>query len=360
MNRIESNKHPFKIYFLSAAGLVVLFLLACNPPKSTLGSQPGHPQTQLPASVTTSQNSYLPIVLSPAKTPMLAGCPVFPSNNIWNHRVDTLPLDSNSAAYISTIGANNHLHADFGSGEWEGGPIGIPYNIVESNHPGETVAFDYDDESDHVLYPIPENPLIEGGPASTGDRHILIIQKVTCKLFELFDAHQQANGSWHAGSGAVFPLTSNALRQDGWTSADAAGLPILPGLVRYDEVASGEIRHAIRFTAPETRNTYIWPARHFASSHTGSKYPPMGQRFRLKASFDISGFDPQVQVILRAMQEYGIILADNGSAWFISGAPDERWNNDVLQQLHQLEGKDFEAVDVSGLMINTNSGASKP
>jgi hypothetical protein len=178
-------------------------------------------------------------------------------------------------------------------------------------------------------------------------------------LYELFYAWPQPDGTWQAGSGAVFDLNAHALRPDGWTSADAAGLPILPGLVRYEEVAAGEIRHALRFTAPQTRRAYVWPARHDASPLTGVEYPPMGQRFRLRADFDISGFAPQVQVILRALQEYGMILADNGSAWYISGAPDERWDNDALHELHQVKGSDFEAVDVSLLMIDPDSGQAR-
>jgi hypothetical protein len=221
------------------------------------------------------------------------------------------------------------------------------------------VIFGYADESDPGPYPIPPNPPIEGDPDGSGDRHILILDRDNCVLYELFAAHLENDG-WYAGSGAIFDLNDYALRPDGWTSADAAGLPILPGLVRYDEVAAGEIKHAIRFTVPQTRRDYVWPARHYASSLTGTQYPPMGQRFRLKASFDISGFSPEVQVILQAMKTYGIILADNGSAWFISGVPDERWDNDMLRELRQVYGSDFEAVDVSSLMLDPDSGQVKP
>ena len=222
------------------------------------------------------------------------------------------------------------------------------------------VSFTWPDESDPGPYPIPPNPPIEGGPDSDGDRHVLVIDRDNCTLYELFAAVPQNGGaSWTAGSGAVFDLSSNALRPDTWTSADAAGLPILAGLVRYDEVASGEINHALRFTAPQTRRAYVWPARHYASSLTGLNYPPMGQRFRLKASVDIAGFAPEVQVILRALKKYGMMLADNGSAWFLSGVPDERWNNDNLQQLRRLTGLAFEAVDGSALMIDANSGQAR-
>jgi hypothetical protein len=288
--------------------------------------------------------------------PQIAGCTLFPADNIWNVPVDTLPVDANSDAYVNTIGAERTLHADFGSGLWEGGPIGIPFVVVPANQPGVAVTFDYDDESDPGPYPVPPDAPIEGGPNSSGDRHVLIVENDNCLLYELFAAYPQEDGSWQAGSGAIFDLNSHALRPDSWTSADAAGLPILPGLVRYDEVASGEITHAIRFTAPQTRRAYVWPARHYASSRTSPEYPPMGQRFRLKANYEMSGFAPEVQVILRAMKKYGLILADNGSAWYISGAPDERWNNSVLHQLHTVPGSAFEAVDSSSLMLDPNSG----
>lgn len=289
----------------------------------------------------------------------IAGCPIFPSDNVWNTPVDRLPVDARSAAYIATIGATAYVHADFGSGLWMGGPIGIPYVAVPGNQPRVDVTFSYDDESDPGPYPIPPNPPIEGGPDSTGDRHVLVLDRDNCVLYELFSAYPRDDGSWQAGSGAVFDLRSHALRPDSWTSADAAGLPILPGLVRFDEVATSEIRHALRFTAPRTRRAYVWPARHYASTLMGQEYPPMGQRFRLRADFDISGFSPEVQVILRALKRYGMFLADTGSPWFISGVPDERWNNDRLRELHMLHGSDFEAVDSSSLMIDPDSGQAR-
>ena len=302
---------------------------------------------------------YLPLILNGSAGPILDGCPVFPADHIWNVPIDTLPVDPNSAAYINTIGASEELHADFGSGTWEGFPIGIPYVSVPGSQAKVNVTFDYDDESDPGPYPIPPNPPVEGDPNGGGDRHILILDRDDCQLYELYAAHQEPSG-WEAGSGAIFDLQDYALRPAGWTSADAAGLPILPGLVRYDEVASGEIRHAIRFTAPQTRKAYVWPARHYASNETGSQYPPMGQRFRLKASYDISGFSPEVQVILQAMKTYGIILADNGSHWYISGVPDERWDNEMLHEMDVVHGSDFEAVDVSSLMLDPDSGQVKP
>ena len=289
--------------------------------------------------------------------PTLAGCPIFPVHNVWNVPVDSLPVDPNSSAYVATIGASQTVHPDFGSGTWAGGPIGIPYVIVAGSQPRVQISFEYAGESDPGPYPLPPDAPIEGGSASTGDRHVLVLDRDNCTLHETFSSYPQPDGSWQAGSGAAFNLRSNALRPSGWTSADAAGLPILPGLVRFDEVASGEIRHALRFTAPQTRKAFVWPARHFASSLTGLNYPPMGQRFRLKASLDISRFSTEVQVILRALKVYGMFLADNGSAWYISGAPDPRWDNDLLVgELGQVRGSDFEAVDESTLMLDPNSG----
>lgn len=290
-------------------------------------------------------------------------CPLFPADNVWNARVDHLPVHPRSAEYIARIGDQKNLHPDFGSGVWPPGstsPIGIPFVVVPGSQPRVSVSFYYNDESDPGPYPIPPNAPIEGGPDGTGDRHVLVLDRDACRLYELYDARPQADGSWTAGSGAIFDLSSHALRPDGWTSADAAGLPILPGLIRYDEVAGGAITHALRFTANRTQRAYVWPARHFASTITDPSYPPMGQRFRLKAGYDISGFSPQVRVILQALKAYGLILADNGSDWFISGAPDERWDNDVLRELRQVSGSALEAVDVSSLMLDPDSGQVRP
>ena len=289
--------------------------------------------------------------------PVIAGCTIFPTNNIWNTRVDNLPLAARSQDWINSIGRNTGFHMDFGSGIWPetgGGPIGIPYNIVDGSVPKISVSFLYWDESDPDPYPIPASPLIEYG----SDRHLLVVNSSTCTLYEIYNANY-SSGVWHGGSGAIWNLGSNALRPDTWTSADAAGLPILPGLVRYDEVASGAINHAIRFTANAT-NGYIWPARHLTSNDPGiPQIPPMGARFRLKAAFNISTYPSAMQVILQAMKTYGIILADNGSDWYISGVPDERWDNDILHLLDNLKGADFEAVDASVLMVNTDSGEAQ-
>lgn len=276
------------------------------------------------------------------------GCPILPANNVWNTPVSTLPVDANSAAYISTIGSSRYLHPDFSSG---GG--GIPFTIVPGTQPLVSIVFgDGAAQSDPGPYPIPANAAVEQG----SDQHVLVVDNTNCILYELYLAALQADGSWTASSGAVFNLSSNLLRPDTWTSADAAGLPILPGLVTYDEVASGVINHALRMTAPHTRQQYIWPARHEASTLTGTQYPPMGQRFRLKASFNISTFPPEVQVILTALKTYGAILADNGSSWYISGAPDPRWNDTNLHTLQQVFGTSMEAVDESSLMVDPNSG----
>ena len=226
--------------------------------------------------------------------------------------------------------------------------------------PAVTMIYNaYGSESDPGPFPIPLNAPIEGGPSATGDRHVIVVDRFRCELFELFGASPGPGNAWTAASGARFDLTSSALRPDGWTSADAAGLAVFPGLVRYDEVASGEIAHAIRFTADQTQAAHVWPARHDASNSNSSALPPMGQRFRLKASFDTSGYSPQVQVILVAMQRYGLILADNGSSWFISGAPDDRWDNDLLRELKSIPGAAFEAVDTSSMIIDPNSGQAK-
>jgi hypothetical protein len=274
---------------------------------------------------------------------------VFPANNPWNQRVDRLPVAKDSARLIASIGLGSAVHADFGSGVYQGEPIGIPYAVVSRHTRRVRVTFDYADESDKGPYPIPPNAPIEGGRRSTGDRHVIVVDRDSCRDYELFDAHPLHGGrSWHAGSGAIFNLRSNHLRPAGWTSADAAGLAILPGLARYDEVRRGSIDHALRFTARCTAPRYVYPARHEASTCSGF-YPPMGLRVRLKASVNISGLPYQARVVAQALKRYGMILADNGSPWFISGAPNRGWNNDALHLLDRLHGSDFEVVDTSSL-----------
>jgi hypothetical protein len=253
------------------------------------------------------------------------------------------------------MGPGAGIHADFGSGTWEGGPIGIPYTVVPAGQARAPVRFGYAGESDPGPYPIPPDAPVEGGPDAGGDRHVLVVQAGSCRLYELFDAHREGAG-WRAGSGAVWDLRSNRLRPAGWTSADAAGLPILAGLVRYEEVARGRIDHAVRVTVDRSQASYLWPARHQAGQG-GASLPPMGLRLRLKAGVDIGGFPGQARVILQAMRTYGLVVADNGSSGFIGGVPDERWDNDALHQLGRVTLADFEAVDTAPLRVSPASAA---
>ncbi|MDO8185151.1 hypothetical protein Q5424_06080 [Conexibacter sp. JD483] len=281
-----------------------------------------------------------------AARPTIAGCPVLNPSSAWNQRVDRAPVARDSQKLIASIGLTSGFHADFGSGRWDGGPIGIPYTVVGGGQRRVKVSFDYAGESDRGRYPIPPKAPIEGGAGADGDRHVLVVDKRACKLYELFDAHPLGGGaSWKAGSGAIFDLRRGDLqRTRGWTSADAAGLPILPGLARYDEVAAGAIEHALRFTAPRTRAAFLAPAQHFASDSSDRALPPMGLRVRLKRSVSLRGLPPQARVIAVAMQRYGLLLADNGSPWYVSGVPSPRWDNDQLHALDRLTGRDFEVV----------------
>ncbi|HKD33060.1 MAG TPA: hypothetical protein VKB73_06265 [Gaiellaceae bacterium] len=278
------------------------------------------------------------------RLPSAKRCPVFPKSNPWNRRVDQLPVAANSNAVVASIGLDTGLHADFGSGLWDGSPIGIPFDVVTRTTPRSRVTFEYSDESDRVGYPIPKRVHIEGG----SDHHALLLDKSTCRLYELGGLAKQ-NGRWTAWAGATWSLRSNKVRPAGWTSADAAGLPIFPGLARYDEVKRGVIDHALRFTVQRTRRAYVYPARHFASSLTDPSLPPMGLRVRLKASFDVSRFPRQARIVLIALKRYGMIVADNGSNWYISGAPNKGWSNDQLHTLGQVKGSNFEVVDTSSL-----------
>jgi hypothetical protein len=299
---------------LSRLALLAAFVLAAGPATAATGGAPTLPGAR--------------------------SCPIFPASNVWNRPVAGLPVAADSAAMIDAIGLDAPVHPDFGS--YLG--YGIPYNVVSGKKVHKVhVSFEYADESDKVGYPMPAHPRQEGG----GDAHVLIVDKSACRLYELYAAHQ-SGGAWSAGSGAVWNLRSNHLRPDGWTSADAAGLPILPGLVRYDEVASGAIRHALRFTAPRSANSHLYPARHDAGD-AGDSLPPMGLRVRLKASVDISGFGKQARVVLQALKTYGMILADNGSPWYISGASNRHFDDDTLHALGRITGADFEVVDTSHL-----------
>ena len=251
---------------------------------------------------------------------------------------------------VRSIGRREGLHPDFGSGRYGGGPIGIPFITVPADQERVPIDFHYRSESDPGPYPIPPDAPIEGGRNADGDRHVIVVDRGACKLYELFAAYPREGGTrWRAGSGATWDLDSNKLRPRGWTSADAAGLPILPGLARYNEVRQGEIDHALRFTVSRSRRAYVYPARHFASDLTSRNLPAMGQRLRLKKNFDISGFARQPRIVLRALKRYGMIVADNGSDWYISGSPSSKWDNDSLHVLHEVEGRHFEVVDARSL-----------
>jgi hypothetical protein len=285
------------------------------------------------------KNTELPTT-QPTESKPTGSLQIFPADNAWNTDISKENTDPNSDIIIAGIGNEVHLHPDFGT-VWENAPIGIPYNVIGKDLPMKSITFQYDSESDPGPYPIPPDALVESG----SDKHVIVIDTFHLKLYEMFDAVRNQDNSWRAGSGAVFDLTSNSLRSDYWTSADAAGLPIFPGLVRYDEVIEkGEINHALRFTVQNTRNAFIHPATHAASNSSNAGYPPMGMRVRLKAGFDISGFSPHIQVILKALKKYGMFVADNGSNWYISGAPDSRWNDDELGELKTIAGKYFEVV----------------
>jgi hypothetical protein len=277
--------------------------------------------------------------------------PVFPLDNPWNRDVSKDPVDPNSDPLIASIGLNTGLHADFGT-VYNGVPNGIPYVVVPGSQPKVPMRFSAADESDPGPYPVPPDAPIEGGPNGDGDRHVLVVDRDHWKLYELFSARPEGAG-WHAGSGAVFDLSSNARRPAGWTSADAAGLPIFPGLARYDEaVMRGAIEHALRFTVVHSRHAYVAPATHYASRSRDPNLPPMGMRVRLKAAFDVSPYPPEVRVILDALKKYGMLVADNGSNWFISGAPDARWNDANLTTLRQVKGREFEVVKMGTLVTN--------
>lgn len=330
----KERAFPFKMHRVCACALAIV-LLVCGV-----------------ISFSTGEVSAFPY----ASSATIGGCQMFPANNIWNYDIAHLPVSANSASYLASIGLNGHLHPDFGSGLYAGSPMGFPYEVVPANQPAVPVSFTYASESDPGPYPIPTNVPIEGGAQSTGDRHVLVVDRGNCKLYEMYSSYPQKNGSWKAGSGAVWNLNSNALRPATWTSADAAGLPILPGLVSYDEVAAGVINHALRFTVAQTQDSFLWPARHAASSSHDPALPPMGLRLRLKASVSLSSFSRTDRIILTALKHYGMFVADNGSSWYLSGTSDSRWNNDDLHALSSIPCSDFEVVNESSLEMNANSG----
>lgn len=326
----------FAVVFM-AAGLGVSSFLACES-TSGLINLPGNSNNS-----NANNNGGLTTDPNGSGSTDLGSLQVFPPDNPWNQDISALPVHPNSANYLASMGLDTGLHPDFGT-VYEGAPIGIPYAVVDGSQPKVSVTFDYADESDPGPYPIPPNVPIEGGPNADGDRHVIVVDTENKLLYELYDAHPFGN-RWSAGSGAIFDLTSNTLRPAGWTSADAAGLPIFPGLARYDEiVGGGELTHALRFTVSQTQRAYVSPARHFASSSNNANHPPMGLRVRLRADFNESAFPSSVQVILRGLKKYGMIVADNGSNWYISGAPDPRWNDDELRRLREVKGRDFEVV----------------
>jgi len=276
-------------------------------------------------------------------------CTAFPADNAWHADVSRLPVHPRSAQWLGHMSPTRLLHPDFG------GPYGIPITVVDGTHPKVPVTFDYADESDAGPYPLGSDTRVEGGQYDSGDRHTVVVDRDACRLYETW-ATGRSGTAWTAGSGAIWDLRSNALRPRGWTSADAAGLPILPGLLRYDEVATGDVDHAIRFTTNVTDRSYVWPARHSAGSISDASYPPMGARFRLKASYDVAAHPAQAQVVLRAFQRYGLVLADNGSPWFFQGATDARWPDALLDDLKTVPASAFEAVDASSLQVSPDSG----
>jgi len=287
-------------------------------------------------------------------------CPVFPATSWWHADVSALPVHPRGAQWLGHMSPDRDLHPDFGPSYGEQ-PVayGIPVTVVGGSHATVPVSFDYADESNQVRYPLGSDTRIEGGRNADGDRHAIVVDKSTCRLYETFATYQRGSG-WTAGSGAVWSLTSNKLRPQGWTSADAAGLPILPGLLRYREVARGHVDHAIRFTTNVTDRRHVWPARHDAGSVSDPSYPPMGARFRLKASFPVSGYRADTRTVLLAMKRYGLVLADNGSPWYFQGTADDRWPTGLLDQLKTIPASAFEAVDTAPLRIRPGSGKARP
>lgn len=322
-----------------AAALGVLMFAACAflPPAAPPG----------PALLMQPQLAHSAAATGPGAP---IGFRLFPDDNPWNTDISALPVDPRSDAYLTAMGLDTEVHPDFGT-VWNGAPNGIPYIIVDGSQTKYPATFYYADESDAGPYAIPPDAPVEGGAGSTADRHVIALDADNRILYEMYDARfNETEGRWYAGSGAIWNLNTNHYRPAGWTSADAAGLPMLPGLVRYDEVQRGEIAHALRFTVSETQHAYVFPATHAADESTDPNLPPMGLRVRLRADYDISGFPPDVQVILRALKKYGMMVADDGGPWYISGAPDPRWNDDTLHEITRVMGRDFEVVNTGGAL----------
>jgi hypothetical protein len=337
--------------------VVTLLVAGCGSPprKPSASGQPSSGASTDPSAADplASDPSAAPSgqpVTSPAAAPKPGSCAIFPADNVWHADVSKLPVHARSAAYVANIGASRPVHPDWGTG------FGIPITTLRAGQPRVPVSFDEAGESDRGPYPIPRDALIEGGPNSGGDRHVIVYDPASCHVYELYDAHPGSSG-WHAYSGAVFDLRSNRMRPLGWTSADAAGLSIMGGLVRYDEVAAGHVDHAIRMTVPVSQRAFVWPGSHRASTKTDPNLPPMGLRLRLKASVDTSRLPPQARVVAEALKRYGAIVADNGSPFFFTGVQDSRWSNSQLDALKRLHGSDFEVVDESSLMVSASSYA---
>jgi hypothetical protein len=319
-------------------------LRSCQRRRCSRWSSSLHVHTSTRGSAPTSAPN-VPSPVAPVSSTSPLGCSVFPADNPINQDISQAPVDPNSASYVASIGASSHLHPDFGTDP----SYGIPYAVVGASQPEVPISFSaYGKESDPGPYPIPANAPVEGAGQS-GDRHVLVVQQGTCKLYELYNARFDGAG-WQADSGAIFNFASNALRPDSWTSADAAGLPIFALLVRYEELQTGQIDHALRVTVPQTQKGFIHPATHYASQSTDPSLPPMGLRLRLKANFDESGYHGQALVVLQTLKRYGMIVADNGSSWYVTGAPDPRWNNEDLDQLKNVPGSAFEAVQTGPIL----------
>ncbi len=293
------------------------------------------------------------------RTTATTPCPVFPSDNYWHADVSRLPVNRNSNAWLSHMSTHGrYLHPDFGPAGGAGPGYGIPVTVVRGPHRRVRVRFDYPAESDHLRYPFGRDTRIEGGRGSAGDKHAIVLDRSRCRLYETWNTRVR-NGIWHAGSGASWSLRSNALRPDGWTSADAAGLPILPGLLRWSEVRRGRVGHAIRFTTDITSRHHIWPARHDAGATSSWAYPPMGARFRLKRSFPTTGFGRGARVVLKAMKKYGLVLADNGSPWYFQGERNAHWPDRLISDLKGVPASAFVAVDTSRLKVSDDSAQVK-